>query len=158
ASSKQAPEIVDLNLQRILSQTEIYSGIYARVSVRFFAYASNEKKGIGCGLGPVQKIQDGEPLGGMVSEAAAFGENSGGYSPYCGQANVSTQKSTTYPQQPVYNPRIPVDNSQLPVYYPQQSVYQQAAYPGPQQPLYHQQTPVIDPITGAPVNGGVMGL
>jgi len=39
ASSKQASEIVDLTMQRIFNQAEIYSGIYARVSVRFFPYA-----------------------------------------------------------------------------------------------------------------------
>jgi hypothetical protein len=43
ASSKQATEIVDLRVQRIFNATEIYSGIYARVSVRFFSYASNGK-------------------------------------------------------------------------------------------------------------------
>ncbi|ERI92277.1 hypothetical protein HMPREF1982_02534 [Clostridiales bacterium oral taxon 876 str. F0540] len=74
ASSKQAPEIVDLRVQRIFNQAEIYSGIYARVSVRFFPYASNDKKGIGCGLGPVQKLEDGEPLVVRVSAAEAFSE------------------------------------------------------------------------------------
>jgi hypothetical protein len=102
ASSKLAPEIVDLSMQRILNQTDIYSGIYARVSVRFFPYASNGKKGIGCALGPVQKIQDGEPLGSRVSAATAFGQ--------------------------------------------------------PKQLDYLQQSLQIDPITGAPINGGVMGL
>jgi hypothetical protein len=102
ASSKLAPEIVDLSMQRILNQTEIYSGIYARVSVRFFPYASNGKKGIGCGLGPVQKIQDGETLGSRVSAATAFGQ--------------------------------------------------------PTLLDYLQQSLQIDPITGATINGGVMGL
>jgi hypothetical protein len=73
ASSKQAPEIVDSAMERITSQADIYSGIYARVSVRFFPYASNGKNGIGCGLGLVQKLQDGEPLDGRVTAATAFG-------------------------------------------------------------------------------------
>lgn len=50
--------------QRILNATEKNSGIYARVSAGFSPYASNGKKGIGCGLGPVQKIEDGESMGG----------------------------------------------------------------------------------------------
>lgn len=73
ASSKQRPEIVDLSLNPILDATEVYSGMYAKVSLNFFAYFSNGKKGIGCGLGPVQKTRDGEPLGGRVSAAEAFG-------------------------------------------------------------------------------------
>ena len=146
ASSKQAPEIVDLNMQRILSQTDIYSGIYARVSVRFFAYASNGKKGIGCGLGPVQKLEDGEPLGGRVSAATAFGDSAGGYGLTAGQAALYTQLPTAYPQQPVYNNPIPVYNSQPPIYVPQAPVNL------PQQTLQY------DPITGAPITGGVMGI
>jgi hypothetical protein len=74
ASSRLAPEIVDLSMKRIANHMEIYSGVYARVSVSFFPYASNGKNGIGCALGPVQKIQDGEPLGNRISAAAAFGQ------------------------------------------------------------------------------------
>ena len=73
ASSKQRPELVDRNLQPIIDATEVYSGMYARVCINFFAYANNGRKGIGCGLGPVQKVRDGEPLGGRVTAAEAFG-------------------------------------------------------------------------------------
>ena len=73
ASSKQRPELVDRNLQPIIDATEVYSGMYARVCINFFAYANNGRKGIGCGLGPVQKTRDGEPLGGRVTAAEAFG-------------------------------------------------------------------------------------
>jgi hypothetical protein len=77
ASSRQQQEIVDTSLQPILEATEIYSGMYARVSLNFFAYNSNGKKGIGCGLGPVQKLADGEPLGGHMTAAEAFSSVSG---------------------------------------------------------------------------------
>lgn len=76
ASSKvdYPPEIVDVSGNRIISPSEIYSGIYARVHVNFYPYAFGGKKGIGVGLGPVQKISDGEPLGGgAVSASAVFG-------------------------------------------------------------------------------------
>ncbi|MEI3338882.1 MAG: ssDNA-binding protein [Eubacterium sp.] len=64
----------DANMNPIINQTEIYSGIYARVNVNFFPYAFGGKKGIGCGLGPVQKLSDGEALGGSAPTAAqAFG-------------------------------------------------------------------------------------
>jgi hypothetical protein len=137
ASSKQAPQVVDLAIQPILNESEIYSGIYARVSIRFFAYASNGKKGIGCGLGPVQKLEDGEPLGGRVSAAAAFG--GGGFTP---QQPAPTYNPQQHPQQPNY--------AQQP-YAPQAPVY-------PQQPVYTPQPVQYDPITGAPINGGIMGL
>jgi Protein of unknown function (DUF2815). len=144
ASSKQAPEIVDLNMQRILSQTEIYSGIYARVSVRFFAYASNGKKGIGCGLGPVQKLEDGEPLGGRISAAAAFGDNLTWQNAGSAQGNLYTQQPTAYPQQSVYN-------NQMPVYNPQPLQYNAQLPVNVQQPtVYQQQAMQFDPITGAP--------
>lgn len=72
ASSKQAPQIVDGALNPVIDQTEIYSGIYARVSINFFAYNSNGRKGIGCGLNNVQKLSDGEPLGGRTTAAEDF--------------------------------------------------------------------------------------
>lgn len=75
ASSKLRPQIVDTSLSDIIDPTAIYSGMYARVSVEFFAYASNGKKGIGCSLGNVQKLEDGEPLGGGHSAAEDFGDD-----------------------------------------------------------------------------------
>ena len=63
ASSKNKPHVVDGNLNEILDATQIYSGMYARVSVDFFPYAAQGRKGVGCGLQNVQKLDDGEPLG-----------------------------------------------------------------------------------------------
>lgn len=62
-------EVVDANLNPIISPIQIYSGIYANISVNFFPYNFQGKKGIGCGLGPVQKVADGEPLGGQAPSA-----------------------------------------------------------------------------------------
>ena len=67
------PFVVDANIQPILQQSEVYSGMYGRVNVSFFAYANSGKKGIGCGLNGVQKLRDGEPLGSRVSAEDAFG-------------------------------------------------------------------------------------
>ena len=63
ANSRQAPQVVDKKVQPILAQSEVYSGCYGRVSVTFYAYNSNGNKGIAAGLGNVQKLRDGEPLG-----------------------------------------------------------------------------------------------
>ena len=51
---------------------EVYSGCYARVSVNFYAFNSNGNRGIACGLGNIQKVRDGEPLGGKSSAADDF--------------------------------------------------------------------------------------
>lgn len=79
ASSKLRQDIVDMNMNPIIEPTEVYSGMYARVCINFFAYNSNGKKGIGCGLGPVQKTRDGDPLGGRVTAAEAFGASQAQY-------------------------------------------------------------------------------
>lgn len=74
AKADYPPEVVDLQGNPIINQSEIYSGMYGRVNVSFFPYAFGGKKGIGCGLGPVQKLRDGEALGGSAPSAAqAFG-------------------------------------------------------------------------------------
>lgn len=64
ANSKMQPGIVDKNVQPILDSTEVYSGCYARVSINFFPYNQAGNKGIGCGLNNIQKIADGDYLGG----------------------------------------------------------------------------------------------
>ncbi len=75
AKAEYKPEVVDANMNPIINQSEIYSGMYARVNVNFFPYAFGGKKGIGCGLGPVMKVADGESLGGgALSAAQAFGQ------------------------------------------------------------------------------------
>lgn len=74
AKADYPPEIVDSLGNPIINQSEVYSGMYGRVNVTFFPYAFGGKKGIGCGLGPVQKLSDGEALGGSAPTAAqAFG-------------------------------------------------------------------------------------
>lgn len=72
ANSTTAPQVVDLSLNPILERSEIYSGVYARVSVNFYAFNSNGNRGIACGLGNIQKIRDGEPLGGKSCAADDF--------------------------------------------------------------------------------------
>jgi hypothetical protein len=66
ASSKNKPGVVDQNVQPILDATEVYSGCYGRVTLNFYAYSASGNKGIAAGLGNVQKLADGEPLGGFT--------------------------------------------------------------------------------------------
>ena len=72
ANSTTAPQIVDRSVQPILDREEVYSGCYARVSINFYAYNTNGNKGIACGLGNIQKIADGEALGGRTTAKDDF--------------------------------------------------------------------------------------
>ena len=56
----------------ILTRSEVYSGVYGRASINFYVFNSNGNKGIACGLNNLQKIRDGEPLGGKSSAASDF--------------------------------------------------------------------------------------
>ena len=74
AANEDKPELVDANLNPIMSQAEFYSGIYGRASVQFYPYATG-KNGIGCALGNLQKLEDGEPLAASaVSASKDFGD------------------------------------------------------------------------------------
>lgn len=64
ATENYPPAVVDKHLQPIMDQTEVYSGCYVRVSMVGFAYSVQGNKGVSFGLRNVQKLADGEPLGG----------------------------------------------------------------------------------------------
>ena len=64
ANSASAPGIVDADRNPILERSEVYSGVYGSASINLYAFNSNGNKGIACGLNNLQKIRDGEPLGG----------------------------------------------------------------------------------------------
>jgi hypothetical protein len=53
-----------MNREPIFDTKEIYSGVYARVCLTFYAFNSSGNKGLACGLQSIQKVKDGEPLGG----------------------------------------------------------------------------------------------
>jgi hypothetical protein len=72
ANATTAPGIVDADLNPILTRSEVYSGVYGRASITFYAFNSSGNKGIACGLNNLQKIRDGEPLGGKASAASDF--------------------------------------------------------------------------------------
>ena len=72
AKSDYAPEIVDLAGNPITDRREVYSGCYCRVSLSFYAYNTNGNRGIACRLNNIQKVRDGERLGGRPSAAEDF--------------------------------------------------------------------------------------
>ena len=128
AKTNTAPEVVDTNCNPIISKNEFYSGCYGRASIRFYAYNQNGNKGIGCGLGNVQKLEDGQPLDGRTTAAEDFG--------------------TPFAQQPMQN-NPPMSGQFSPV--TGQSQYQQliqnAVAQSVQQPIQ------VNPITGMPIQG-----
>ena len=72
ANSATAPGIVDADRQPIIERSEVYSGVYGRASISFYAFNVNGNRGIACGLNNLQKIRDGEPLGGKTSAESDF--------------------------------------------------------------------------------------
>ena len=65
-NSKEQPQIVDRKVKPILDRNEFYSGCYGRASISVYAYNVNGNRGIAASVSSVQKIRDGEPLGGRT--------------------------------------------------------------------------------------------
>jgi len=72
ASEDRRPGVVDAKLQDIIDETECYSGAWYRAQVRAFAYEQSGNKGVSFGLQNLQKLRDGEPLGGRLPASKAF--------------------------------------------------------------------------------------
>lgn len=153
ASSKQQQSIVGADMSPIIDQTRVYSGVYGRVNINFFPFDNSGNRGIGAGLGPVQILRDGEPLGGKMSAEQAFGGSvvGAGYAPsQPPQGWEHAAPPQQYQQPPAQQYAPPQQYQQPPQGYGQQPQYQQ--------PPQQYQQPQIDPITGKPVTGGVWGI
>ena len=72
AKASTRPGVVDRNGQPIIDEEEIYSGVWAYVSVAFFGFNVNVNKGLSCGLNNIKKSKDDEKLGGRVSASTDF--------------------------------------------------------------------------------------
>ena len=72
AKAKTRPGIVDRNKQPIVDEEEMYSGVWAIVSITFFPYEASGNKGVACGLNNLMKWKDDDRLGGRVSAEADF--------------------------------------------------------------------------------------
>lgn len=63
-NSTTKPQVVDRNVDEIIDDSQLYSGMYALSNVQCYAWEHKQGgKGVSFGLGPVQKTRDGEPLG-----------------------------------------------------------------------------------------------
>lgn len=76
-SAKTAPQIVKRE-KGLLVKTEdpddVYSGVYAMVSMNFYAYNTAGNKGISAGLNNILTTGKGEFLGGRASAESDFGD------------------------------------------------------------------------------------
>lgn len=75
ANSKDKPGVVDAACQTIIDRGEVYSGVYGRASINFYAFNVNGNRGIACGLNNLQKLRDGEPLGGRSRAEDDFADD-----------------------------------------------------------------------------------
>lgn len=75
AKSNSRPGIVDRDLNEILDPDDVYSGCYGRASITFYPY-NNSSNGIAAALNNVQKLADGDRLGGARATAEEdFGDD-----------------------------------------------------------------------------------
>lgn len=72
AKASTRPGIVDRNVRPITDEDDVYSGMWAIVSVTFYAYDVNGNRGIACGLDNVMKTKDDTCLGGRSSAESDF--------------------------------------------------------------------------------------
>lgn len=70
--SNKKPGLVDQTLQDIIDPNMFYAGCYARAALTPFAYDQAGNKGVSFGLGAVQKVKEGEPLGNKIDPHTAF--------------------------------------------------------------------------------------
>lgn len=131
ASTKRKPQVVDIsNVNVELAPQDVYSGMYARVTLNFFSFNTNGNKGIGCGLGNVMKTRDGEPLAGGATAAQDF-------------EGIGQSVQPTAPATPNYGAAMPAT--------PGQMTYQNTGYGAPAAPVAYPGAGQINPITGQPM-------
>lgn len=75
ANAKTKPGLVDKDTNPIMDQDELYSGCYGRASITFYPFDVSGNRGIACGLNNLQKLKDGDPLGGRVSAEVDFADS-----------------------------------------------------------------------------------
>ena len=141
ASSKEKPEVVGIdNVNVQLAPKDIYSGMWARVTLNFYGYSHSGNKGVGCGLQNVMKTRDDEPLSGRSSAASDFatvGNAVVSPKPGTGAAAVPAPQTGLVVNPPVYTPP---QTGLAPVYSPPPPVYSPAPFYAP--PAAYAPTPV----------------
>lgn len=68
-TTKQKPDVVDNNVEPILSRSGFKSGDFGIAAINAFCYDVDGSKGVSFGLYHVQKTKDGDSLGGSAPSA-----------------------------------------------------------------------------------------
>ncbi|KGN98417.1 hypothetical protein HQ36_02040 [Porphyromonas gingivicanis] len=74
AKCSTRPGVCDKNKTPIVDEDEVYSGVWAVVSVTFFGYDVSGNKGVACGLNNIMKFKDDDRLGGRTSAENDFAD------------------------------------------------------------------------------------
>lgn len=72
AKSERRPGVVDQQVQRIIDPEDFYPGCYAHADINPYAWSYMGKNGVAFGLQNIQKVKDGEPIGGGASAESSF--------------------------------------------------------------------------------------
>lgn len=70
--SSQRPGVVDQKVQDIIDESDFYAGCYARATIGAYAYDQKGNRGVAFGLGNIQKVKEGEPLGNRTKATDDF--------------------------------------------------------------------------------------
>lgn len=73
-SAKQKPGILNKYKEKTEDPEEVYSGVYAHVSMNFFPYNTAGNKGVSAGLNNVMVLGHGDYLGGRASAESDFSD------------------------------------------------------------------------------------
>lgn len=73
AKSATQPTMIDRAGNKIIEQEQMYSGVYAFVSLNFFPY-NNVSVGVGVGLNNIMKSKDGDPFSGRTTAEEDFAD------------------------------------------------------------------------------------
>lgn len=72
ANSRCPVQMVDNNLNKVISATEWQSGDYGFAQVDLYSYEVSGNRGVACGLTAIQFTQKGESLGSVAPDAATL--------------------------------------------------------------------------------------
>jgi hypothetical protein len=89
--STKKPSVIDIKGKEIINSLDFISGDYCRASIMASAYDSNMAKGVTFYLNNLQKVADGESLGGTKTSAAEdFGVQGSANADFAETANESS--------------------------------------------------------------------
>lgn len=73
-NSTDQPTVIDRARNPITDKSQVYSGMFAFLSLSIYPYASGGSKGIACTIDHIMKWSDGEKLDGRISVTEAFAD------------------------------------------------------------------------------------